>query len=169
MMNLKKWMGKENISFIQMEYFTVIKNKDKIVFTTLIAFMGFVSCMWHGFCFLFLFVCLLVFVFCFLFWHRVSLCSPGCPRTHSVDQTGLVLRNPPASASQVLACPAAFFSFLNDLFILFVWVHCYSLQTHQRRASHSIRDGGRPPCGCWEMNSCSLGEQSVLLTAEPSL
>ncbi|GAB1300457.1 Vacuolar protein sorting-associated protein 26C [Apodemus speciosus] len=33
---------------------------------------------------------------------RVSLCSPGCPGTHSEDQAGLELRNPPASASQVL-------------------------------------------------------------------
>ncbi|GAB1291456.1 Caprin-2 [Apodemus speciosus] len=33
---------------------------------------------------------------------KVSLCSPGCPGTHSVDQAGLELRNPPASASQVL-------------------------------------------------------------------
>ncbi|GAB1285000.1 Flagellum-associated coiled-coil domain-containing protein 1 [Apodemus speciosus] len=32
----------------------------------------------------------------------VSLCSPGCPGPHSVDQVGLELRNPPASASQVL-------------------------------------------------------------------
>jgi hypothetical protein len=24
---------------------------------------------------------------------RVSLCSPGCPGTHSVDQAGLELRN----------------------------------------------------------------------------
>jgi hypothetical protein len=31
-----------------------------------------------------------------------SLCSPGCPGIHSVDQVGLELRNPPASASQVL-------------------------------------------------------------------
>jgi hypothetical protein len=30
---------------------------------------------------------------------RVSLCSSGCPGTHSVDQAGLELRNPPASAS----------------------------------------------------------------------
>jgi hypothetical protein len=30
---------------------------------------------------------------------RISLCSPGCPGTHSVDQAGLELRNPPASAS----------------------------------------------------------------------
>jgi biotin carboxylase len=32
----------------------------------------------------------------------VSLYSPGCPGTHFVDQAGLKLRNPPASASQVL-------------------------------------------------------------------
>ncbi|GAB1285851.1 Fer-1-like protein 4 [Apodemus speciosus] len=31
---------------------------------------------------------------------RVPLCSPGCPGTHSVDQAGRELRNPPASASQ---------------------------------------------------------------------
>jgi hypothetical protein len=40
--------------------------------------------------------------FVFVFWDRVSLCSPGCPGTHSVDQADLELRNPPASASQVL-------------------------------------------------------------------
>jgi hypothetical protein len=49
-------------------------------------------------------------VFCFLFflvfWDRVSLCSPGCSGTHSVDQAGLELRNPPASASQVLGLKA---------------------------------------------------------------
>jgi hypothetical protein len=36
----------------------------------------------------------------------VSLYSPGCPGTHSVDQAGLELRNPPASASQVLGLKA---------------------------------------------------------------
>jgi hypothetical protein len=35
----------------------------------------------------------------FVFRDRVSLCSPGCPGTHFVDQAGLELRNPPASAS----------------------------------------------------------------------
>ena len=38
----------------------------------------------------------------FFFQDRVSLCSPGCPGTHFVDQADLKLRNPPASASQVL-------------------------------------------------------------------
>ena len=43
-----------------------------------------------------LFVCL------FVFRNRVSLCNPGCPGTHSLDQAGLKLSNLPASASQVL-------------------------------------------------------------------
>jgi hypothetical protein len=41
-----------------------------------------------------------------VFRDRVSLCSPGCPGTHSVDQAGLELRNPLASASQVLGLKA---------------------------------------------------------------
>jgi hypothetical protein len=40
------------------------------------------------------------------FQDRVSLCSPGCPGTHSVDQAGLKLRNLPVSASQVLGLKA---------------------------------------------------------------
>jgi hypothetical protein len=36
------------------------------------------------------------------FQDRVSLYSPGCPGTHSVDQAGLKLRHLPASVSQVL-------------------------------------------------------------------
>jgi hypothetical protein len=35
----------------------------------------------------------------FVSQNRVSLCSPGCPGTHSVDQAGLKLRGLPASAS----------------------------------------------------------------------
>ena len=46
------------------------------------------------------------YFFLFVFQDRVSLYSPGCPGTHSVDQAGLELRNPPASASQVLGLKA---------------------------------------------------------------
>jgi hypothetical protein len=46
------------------------------------------------------------FFFWFVFRDRVSLCSPGCPGAHFVDQAGLELRNPPASASQVLGLKA---------------------------------------------------------------
>ena len=46
------------------------------------------------------------FFFFLVFRDRVSLCSPGYPGTHFVDQAGLELRNPPASASRVLGLKA---------------------------------------------------------------
>jgi hypothetical protein len=54
-------------------------------------------------------VCLFAFLFCcflFVFRDRVSLYHPGCSGAHSVDQAGLELRNPPASASQMLGLKA---------------------------------------------------------------
>jgi hypothetical protein len=54
-------------------------------------------------CFLSLSLCLSLSLF---FRDRFSLCSPGCPGTHSVNQAGLELRNLPASASQVLGLKA---------------------------------------------------------------
>jgi hypothetical protein len=44
--------------------------------------------------------------FGFGFGDRVSLYIPGCPGTHFVDQADPELRNPPASASQVLGLKA---------------------------------------------------------------
>jgi hypothetical protein len=41
-----------------------------------------------------------------VFRDRVSLCSPGCPVTHSVNQAGLETRESPASASSVLGLKA---------------------------------------------------------------
>jgi hypothetical protein len=48
----------------------------------------------------------LFFFFFLVFRDRISLCSPGCPGTHFVDQAGLKLRNLPASAFQVLGLKA---------------------------------------------------------------
>ena len=53
--------------------------------------------------------------------------------------------------------------------MLCLGIHCCYLQTHQKGASDPITDGCEPPCSCWELNSGPLEEQSVLLTAEPSL
>ena len=77
--------------------------------------------------FLWIKLVLFCFVFCLFvcFWDRVSLCSPGWPGTHSVDQAGLELTNPPASASQVLglkACPAMIL-FLQ-MWLLCVYITC---------------------------------------------
>jgi hypothetical protein len=72
----------------------------KVVFNLLI----FVGCMFLRF-FSFIFsICFRIW-FQFFFQDRVSLCIPVCSRTH-LDQAGLELRNPPASASRVLGLKA---------------------------------------------------------------
>jgi hypothetical protein len=58
------------------------------------------------------------FFFFLVFRDRVSLCSPGCPGTHFVDQAGLKLRNPPASASWVLELKACATTSGSQLIIL---------------------------------------------------
>jgi hypothetical protein len=51
--------------------------------------------------------CFVLFLLLFLFFgDSISLCSPGCPGIHFVDQAGLQLRNSPVSASQVLGLKA---------------------------------------------------------------
>jgi hypothetical protein len=44
-----------------------------------------------------------------------------------------------------------------------MYVLCSCLQTHQKRASDLVTDGCEPPCGCWDLNSGPLGEQSGTL------
>jgi hypothetical protein len=54
-----------------------------------------------------IFVLFCFVLFCFvLFCDRVSLCSPGCPETHFVDQAGFKLRDPPVFAFWVLGLNA---------------------------------------------------------------
>ena len=73
-----------------------------------------------------------VLFLCSVFRDRVSLCSPGCPGTHSVDQAGLELRNPPASASQVLGLKVCattaqhLFAFIHSFThsFFFLWTKC---------------------------------------------
>jgi hypothetical protein len=55
------------------------------------------------FAIVFYFILFYFILFYFIYFlDRVSLCSPGCPGTHSVDQAGLEIRNPSDTASQVL-------------------------------------------------------------------
>jgi hypothetical protein len=61
----------------------------------------------------------LVLVLVLVFRGRVFLCSPGCPGTHFVDQAGLELRNPPASASRVLGLKAC--ATMQARFFFFKW------------------------------------------------
>ena len=57
---------------------------------------------------------------------------------------------------------------VKDLFII---IHKYTVAVfrHQKRVTDLITDGCEPPCGWWDLSSGPLEEQSVLLTAEPSL
>jgi hypothetical protein len=63
--------------------------------------------------------------FCFVLFCFVLFCfetgySPGCPGTHFVDQAGLKFRNPPASASRVLALKACATTARRSLFLIAV-------------------------------------------------
>jgi hypothetical protein len=62
-----------------------------------------------------------------------------------------------------------FYFILSDSFVLYKSVYYCCFRTHGKRASDPITDGCEPLCGCWELNSEPLEEQSVLLTAGPSL
>jgi hypothetical protein len=81
-------------------------------------------------------------MFCFVlfcFWDRVSLYSCGCPETNFLDKAGLELRNPPASASQVLGLKVctttarqnprilkySFFRCFSYIFLYFSFNKCY--------------------------------------------
>jgi hypothetical protein len=71
------------------------------------------------------------FIFYFFgFQDRVSLCSPGCPGTHSVDHAGLELRNLPASASQVLGLKSCTTTAqLSSSFFFFFFFHKINLKS----------------------------------------
>jgi hypothetical protein len=69
-----------------------------------------------------------------------------------------------------------FAMYFGDFFKCFLFIHfiCISalsacIPACQKRPSDLIIDGCEPPCGCWELISGPMEEQSVLLTAEPSL
>jgi hypothetical protein len=69
-----------------------------------------------------------LFIFILLvFRDRVSLYSPGCPGTHFVDQAGLKLRNPPASASQVLGLKACATTAWLPLIIFILYVMLFAI------------------------------------------
>ena len=71
-----------------------------------------------------------------------------------------------------ISCPSAaretketiFFFFLKIYLLIYVSTLQLSSDTPE---DCILTDGCEPPCGCWELNSRPLEEQSVLLTAEP--
>jgi hypothetical protein len=100
-----------------------------------------------------LFVCL--FVCFFVFQDRISLYSPDCPGTHFVDQAGLELRNPPASASRVLGLKTCTitpgkgrhgFSFLFFLsFFFFLFLNLFIISNYTVAVFRCTRRGHQIP------------------------
>ena len=61
---------------------------------------------WDFVCLVGWFFVVVVLVFCLFVLYKISLCSPGCSETCSIDQAGLKLRDSPASASFCFCLPA---------------------------------------------------------------
>ena len=55
--------------------------------------------------------------------------------------------------------------FINELFILCMWVHGSCLQTHQKRTQRPSPDGWERPFGCWELNSAPLSALNLWATS----
>jgi hypothetical protein len=71
---------------------------------------------------------LLFILFTYLFRDRISLHSPGCPGTHSVDQAGLKLTEillplPPESTGIKGKCHHAQLSFFSDVHWHFAYMY----------------------------------------------
>ncbi|GAB1286489.1 Nucleoporin NUP35 [Apodemus speciosus] len=107
----------------------------------------------------------------------VSLCSPGCPGTHSVDQAGLKHRNLPASASQVLGLKACTTTagqtfqccraLLLDLqlLLLVVPVRFLVFNVQEELAHIECNDCGRVHCGSQEQSLPECPRQSMFSPA----
>ena len=66
-------------------------------------------------------------------------------------------------------CLYIFWPCLLRPYLFYKCEYTIALFRYQKRAPNPIIDGCEPPCGCWELNSGPLEEQSVLLTAlQPS-
>jgi hypothetical protein len=94
--------------------------------------------------FFFLF-CFVWFGFVLCFQDRVSLCSPGWPGTHFVDQAGVKLRNPPASASQVLGLKACATTARRPVSTFLLLYHSNRLpETRQLGSRDKVSRSGAP-------------------------
>ena len=63
----------------------------------------------------------------------------------------------------------SFLDFLKKVCLFIICKYTVVVFRHQKRTFDLITDGCEPLCGCWDLNSGPSVEQSVLLTAEPSI
>ena len=96
------------------------------------------------------------------FRDRVSLCSPGCPGTHSVDQAGSELRNLPASASQVLGLKACATTPIPGYLKQFVTTVCHVLPI---AVLQSPIGKAKPYTTCYQFSLCETHGFHFLLAS----
>jgi hypothetical protein len=94
-----------------------------------------------------LFFKIFIYLFIYLvFPDRVSLCSPGCPGTHSVVQAGLELRNLPASASRLNSLEKkSIFNYVYVCVVLHILVQCAQRLREDIRSPTAVAIGGCKP------------------------
>jgi hypothetical protein len=62
------------------------------------------------------------------------------------------------------------FCFVLFCFKMYLFIICkYTVAVFRHWRRDLVTDGCEPSCGCWDLNSVPLEEQSVLLTTKPSL
>ena len=54
------------------------------------------------------------------------------------------------------------FSFFLKIYLFIICEYTVAVFRHTREGMDPIADGCEPPCGCWELNSGPLEQQSVL-------
>jgi hypothetical protein len=78
----------------------------------------------------------------------------GCPGTHSVDQAGLELRDPPASASQMLGISVPGFFYIFEMCMCGLPACMYMYHVHAWSPQRSQEGMGSPGTGVTD--SCNL-------------
>jgi len=64
----------------------------------------------------------------------------------------------------------SFYFIFFKIYLFYVYEYTVAVFRHIRRGHRiPLQDGCETPCGCWDLNSGPLEEQSVLLAAEPAL
>lgn len=120
---------------------TVDKENSFLTFVSTFLFLGITKVL--SFLFLSFLNYLFVYLFCFFETGRVSLCSPGCQRTHSLHETGLKLTETLLCASWVLELKVDVTTWLLQSFLRALYLKLYP--TWELSASLSAISQPLPP------------------------
>jgi hypothetical protein len=94
----------------------------------------------------------------------------GTSRVYSERQSSNIFLNLKANAKVYKEnYISGLFKKIYLLYFMYVSILSLSWDTPEEKVSDPMTDGCELSCGCWELNSGPLEEQSVLLITEPSV